>query len=154
MFKKLKGKKQIATVVALSIVTSLTLGSIPTKAFANNEVKEIQVLGTSDLHGWFMSHDYASNEEQKKGGLTQISSLFKQLKSENPNTIIVDAGDTVQDNMSDLFINDDIHPMLYAMDEIGYTSWTLGNHEFNYGDKVVEKTVNKPEKMKVLCGCW
>ncbi|MBU5226419.1 5'-nucleotidase C-terminal domain-containing protein [Clostridium senegalense] len=152
MFKKLKGKKQIATVVALSIVTSLTLGSIPTKAFANNEVKEIQVLGTSDLHGWFMSHDYASNEEQKKGGLTQISSLFKQLKSENPNTIIVDAGDTVQDNMSDLFINDDIHPMLYAMDEIGYTSWTLGNHEFNYGDKVVEKTVNKPEKMKVLCG--
>ena len=145
-------KKRTALMLALTMMSSIALGNINNKVFAAEENKTIQILGTSDLHGWFVSHDYASNQENKKGGLTQISTVVKEMKAQNSRTMVVDAGDTIQDNMSDLYINDEIHPMIYAMDEIGYSSWTLGNHEFNYGSEVIERVVTQPKNMKVLCG--
>ncbi len=92
---------------------------------------DIQILATSDLHGKFYPYDYAINEESKSGSLTQIATAVKKYRTDN--TIIVDVGDTIQDNYSEMFFKDKIHPMMLAMNEIGYDIWAIGNHEFNYG---------------------
>ncbi len=118
--------------------------------FAENQVK-ITILGTSDLHGRLYPYDYAVDSQDPKAGLAKISTVVKEVKTENPNTILVDAGDTIQDNMAELFNNERVHPMIQAMNEIGYNTWTLGNHEFNFGMDVVNRAI-KGSRAAVLGG--
>lgn len=110
---------------------------------------DIQILATSDLHGKFYPYDYAINEESKSGSLTQIATAVKKYRTDN--TIIVDVGDTIQDNYSEMFFKDKIHPMMLAMNEIGYDIWAIGNHEFNYGVENL-KNIMKQSTAKVLIG--
>lgn len=110
---------------------------------------DIQILATSDLHGKFYPYDYAINEESKSGSLTQIATAVKKYRTDN--TIIVDVGDTIQDNYSEMFFKDKIHPMMLAMNEIGYDIWAIGNHEFNYGVESL-KNIMKQSTSKVLIG--
>ena len=110
---------------------------------------DIQILATSDLHGKFYPYDYAINEESKNGSLTQIATAVKKYRTDN--TIIVDVGDTIQDNYSEMFFKDKIHPMMLAMNEIGYDIWAIGNHEFNYGVENL-KNIMEQSTSKVLIG--
>ena len=110
---------------------------------------DIQILATSDLHGKFYPYDYAINEESKSGSLTQIATAVKKYRTDN--TIIVDVGDTIQDNYSEMFFKDKIHPMMLAMNEIEYDIWAIGNHEFNYGVENL-KNIMKQSTSKVLIG--
>lgn len=125
---------------ALSILSSLNV-------FA--EKIDIQILATSDLHGKFYSYDYAINEESKSGSLTQIATAVKKYKTDN--TVIIDVGDTIQDNYSEMFFKDKLHPMMLGMNEIGYDVWAIGNHEFNFGVDNL-KNIMKQFKNKVLIG--
>jgi len=111
----------------------------------------VQILATADSHGRFVPYDYAVNAANMQGSLAQISTAVKHFRKENPNTILVDAGDTIQDNSASLFINDDVNPMMLAMNKIGYDVETLGNHEFNYGVPALEKVISQ-FKGTVLCG--
>ncbi len=152
MLKLFKMKKPISLLVVFTMVFTLLSFHSTKEVFANEETKEIQIIGTSDLHGRFAPYEYAMNEANTKGSLSQISSLIKELKEKNPNTMVVDVGDTVQDNSSQLFLKDDIHPMVLAMNEIGYDTWTLGNHEFNYGVPTLEKIMSQFTNTSILCG--
>ena len=113
------------------------------------ETMDLQILATSDLHGKFNPWDYALNEESKSGSMAQVASAVKELRTDN--TILVDAGDTIQDNSADLFFDEEIHPMSLAMNEIGYDVWVTGNHEYNFGGDVLKKVISQ-QKAKVLTG--
>ena len=57
--------------------------------------------------------------------------------------VVVDAGDTIQDNSADIFIgSDDAHPMIQAINALDYDVCVTGNHEYNYGMDVVKKTLS------------
>jgi LPXTG-motif cell wall-anchored protein len=154
LMKMLTGKKckaGLSLLMAAMILTSTMVWNAPVSANAATDTKIIQILGTSDLHGRFDAYSYAGNTPNTAGSLTQISQKVKELRSENLNTLLVDAGDTIQDNMADLFLNDPIHPMFVAMNAMKYDTWTVGNHEFNYGADTVERIVKQPTA-DVLCG--
>lgn len=112
----------------------------------------LQILGTTDLHGRFMNYDYASNEKSD-GGLNQIATIVKAEKNKNPNTIVIDNGDTIQGNYNHLFMNNNYkNPMVLAMNEIGYDVFSLGNHEFNYGMDNLNRIVKEAnENLNILC---
>lgn len=116
---------------------------------SEKETMDLQILATSDLHGKFDPWDYALNEESKSGSMAQVASAVKELRTDN--TILVDAGDTIQDNSADLFFDEEIHPMSLAMNEIGYDVWVTGNHEYNFGGDVLKKVISQ-QKAKVLTG--
>ena len=62
--------------------------------------------------------------------MAQLSSAIARFRTEN--TILVDAGDTIQDNAADLFIGSaDVHPMIQAINALRYDVWVKGNHEYN-----------------------
>lgn len=111
----------------------------------SNEKKSVNItiLGTSDVHGRFMPWHYASDTENKSGSLTQIYSAVKEFKKENPNTILVDCGDVIQDNFVERFNRHDENPMIIGMNEMGYDTWTMGNHEFNFGTEVLDRIIFK-----------
>lgn len=140
----------LSILLALAMVVSTISGGSVNIAFAADAI-EIQILGTSDLHGRFDTFNYANNTRNINGSLTQLSEKIKELRKKNPNTILVDAGDTLQDNMANIFLEDELHPMFAAMNEMQYDSWTIGNHEFNYGKEVLESVIQQPT-MPVLCG--
>ncbi|MDD7218906.1 MAG: metallophosphoesterase [Clostridia bacterium] len=118
------------------VLTAVTLfAAVPTAAAEEakdtKETVEIQILSTSDIHGKMLPYDYALDAEDTSGSLAQISTLVKELRTEN--TIVLDNGDLIQGNSADLFLDDEIHPMILGLNAVGYDIWVPGNHEFNYG---------------------
>ena len=113
------------------------------------EVSDLQILATSDLHGKFYPWTYGTDSEDLSGSMTQLSTAVSALRTEN--SLLVDAGDTVQDNYASLFLGEDVHPMIAAMNAIGYDVWVTGNHEYNYGMDNLKKVIGTMEA-KVLVG--
>ena len=104
------------------------------------ETKALRIIGTSDLHGKFLPWDYALNAESTSGSVAQLSTAIAEYRTEN--TLLVDAGDTIQDNSADIFIGgEDVHPMVQAINALNYDVWVTGNHEYNYGMDVTKKTI-------------
>ena len=103
--------------------------------------KTVTILATSDLHGRIYPYEYAIDSEDKDAGLAKIATLIKQERAINPNAVLMDLGDTVQDNSAELFNNDPIHPMIEALNYLKYDTWTLGNHEFNFEKDFLLKNV-------------
>ena len=138
----------IPLLLALAMVAALTLPALAEADAA--ETRTLRILATSDLHGKFMPWDYALNAESPSGSMAQLSTAIARYRTED--TLLVDAGDTIQDNFADLFVHgDDVHPMVQALNALDYDVWVTGNHEFNYGMDVTKRTI-ADVKARVLVG--
>lgn len=130
-------KKFLAAILAAALVAAIHI--LPAAGEAP-QTKTLRILATGDLHGKFCPWDYALNEASPSGSMAQLSTAVAQYRNEE--TILVDAGDTLQDNSADLFIGSaEVHPMVQAINAIGYDVWVTGNHEYNYGLDTVKKTI-------------
>ena len=103
------------------------------------QTTHLRVLATSDTHGMFLPWDYVLDEEDPSGSMAKLATAVKELRDNN--TLLVDAGDTIQDNMAELFHADEVHPMIACMNKLGYDIGVTGNHEYNFGMDLVRKTV-------------
>lgn len=103
------------------------------------DTKVIQLLATSDVHNRMVAFDYATNSALSKGGFTRVATMINEKRVENPNTILIDNGDTIQGNSSMLFLKDDVLPMVAGLNALNYDVFTAGNHEFNYGMDLFKK---------------
>lgn len=136
-------------IICLFISVMMLMGSFSGLALAAEGEVTIQVLATSDIHGKFYPYDYALNEESLTGSSAQIASVVNKYRNEN--TLLIDAGDTIQGNTNELFLDDKVHPMVQAMNDMKYDFWTPGNHEFNFGVETMQKIL-KESKAKILMG--
>ena len=109
---------------------------LSTSAMAAEPVN-ITILGTSDLHGTFVPWDYSSDTENLAGSLSQIATQVHKVRAQQPNVILVDAGDTIQGNFVETFKNDKTSPMILGFNALNYDVWVMGNHEFDFGLKVL-----------------
>lgn len=127
------------------VIMMLTLAFVITSgfglSFAEAETVEIKILQTSDMHGRIYAHDYATDSSDEDAGFAKIETLIKAERAKNDNVILMDCGDTVQDNSAELFNDLPIHPMVQAMNEMNYDIWTIGNHEFNFEKSFLERNI-------------
>ena len=105
---------------------------LSTSAMAAEPVN-ITILGTSDLHGTFVPWDYSTDTANLAGSLSQIATQVQQVRAQQPNVILVDAGDTIQGNFVETFKNDKTSPMILGFNALDYDVWVMGNHEFDFG---------------------
>ena len=128
-----KARKLLSVVLALVLAASM----LPAALAAGEETTQITILGTSDMHSDIWGFDYANVEETEGTGMARLYTYIQQVRAENPNTILIDAGDDIQGTiMTDDLYNktpDQPHPVMTAMNFMGYDAMTLGNHEFNWG---------------------
>ncbi len=110
-------------------------------AIADGEGTTITILQTADLHGRIYAHDYATDSVDKDAGLAKIQTLVKIERETNPDALLIDCGDTVQDNSAELFNDLPIHPMIQALNGMDYDIWTLGNHEFNFEKSFLDRNI-------------
>src|SRR5829696_4308089 len=88
----------------------------------------ISIVGTSDLHGYFM-------ERGGRGGLGVFAGYVNNLRAarvaDHGAVLLLDAGDTfqggVESNLSEGAV------IVDAYNALGYTALTVGNHEFDFG---------------------
>ena len=104
------------------------------------ETRTVRIIATSDLHGKFCPWDYALNAESTSGSMAQLATAIAKYRTED--TILVDAGDTIQANSAEIFLgSEDVHPMVRAMNALKYDVWVTGNHEYNFGIDTIKKTI-------------
>jgi len=101
---------------------------------------ELAILESTDIHSNILSYDYYKLAEDPSIGFERMATLVKEARSEFPNTLLFDAGDTIQGTaLADYQALvkpvgcDEELAMYRAMDALGYDGGTIGNHEFNYG---------------------
>jgi 2',3'-cyclic-nucleotide 2'-phosphodiesterase / 3'-nucleotidase / 5'-nucleotidase len=137
--KMKKFSKSLSLFLAILMVLTM-FTSVPVTAEDLSSVT-VTILGTSDMHGRIYPWEYATASEKVNNGFAKIQTLIKQEKAKNPNTILIDNGDTTQDNMAELFNGNAVHPMVEALNYMGYDTWNLGNHEYNFGLDFLNKNI-------------
>lgn len=127
----------------LSLVMTLAmLAALVPAAFAEGQT-QITILSTSDLHSNIWGYAYEDDKESANNGMARVFTYVQQVRAE-ANTLLVDGGDTLQGTiMTDDLYNkqEGEHPVVTAMNHMGYDAMTLGNHEFNFGLPLVDRLV-------------
>ena len=143
----LGGKKVVSTYVLNKIVNAVG-PMVP-----GEDEMTLTILGTTDIHGNIYNWSYENEKETNNSGMTKVHSVIKEVRAENPNTILVDAGDLIQGTIltDEVYTKDlsKVNPMADVFNYIEYDAMTLGNHEFNFGLDVVNK-FKKDAKFPVL----
>ena len=106
------------------------------------ETVTITILESSDLHGSIASYDYAVDAPPPTQVWPGVASVVKAEREKDPDLLLLDCGDSIQANMISLFNGDVVHPMINAMNFVGYDVWELGNHEFNYDFDMLERAIS------------
>ncbi|MBQ8354791.1 MAG: 5'-nucleotidase C-terminal domain-containing protein [Oscillospiraceae bacterium] len=141
-----KMSRILSVILAICMVVSLMPSVWATE---NADTVEILLLDTSDIHGQLYATNYTNDYAQSgtnNQGLTRVATYIKQMRAQYENVFLADTGDTIQgtpltyyfafeeDTMAD--------PTVKAMRTLGYDMWVLGNHEFNYGMKILTEQVD------------
>lgn len=87
--------------------------------------------------------DYAANKENATS-MAHVATIVAQERAVDPDLLLIDTGDSLQANYIQEFRNEEIHPMIEAMNTLGYDAWVLGNHEFNFEFSSLEKGYRPP----------
>jgi 5'-nucleotidase / UDP-sugar diphosphatase len=99
-------------------------------AAASGRVVEITVLATTDMHG-SIRRTPDTYVEHNDGSLLQCATIIRQVRAENPNTLLVDSGDIFQGTAESYLTKGGV--MARAMNALGYDAFAIGNHEFDWG---------------------
>lgn len=101
----------------------------------------IAIGSTADVHGRIYAYNYAIDSVDADTGFAKIYTAIKEEQEKHPDMILMDVGDTVQDNSAELFNDLDTHPMIQALNLMDYDVWVLGNHEFNFDRSFVDRNL-------------
>lgn len=111
----------------------------------------LAVLETTDIHTNILSFDYFKLVEDKAIGIERTSALVNQARTEFPNNVLVDNGDTIQGTvladhqaLIEPIPCDQTLAMYKAMNQMGFDVTGIGNHEFNYGLAFLSQVTHTP----------
>lgn len=111
-------------------VLFLSTGSLSLAA-SKGKAKHITILHTNDTHSHIEPFPLTDARNAGKGGVARRATLIEQIRRENPNTLLFDAGDIFQGTPYFNFYGGEIELKLMSM--LRYDAATIGNHDFDNG---------------------
>lgn len=118
--------KQTAAAGSLMGIGGLSMSTlaVPTK-------KHITILHTNDVHSHIEPFPLNDPKYANQGGVARRLTVINKIRKENPNTLLLDAGDIFQGTPYFNFYGGELEFKLMSM--MGYDAATLGNHDFDNG---------------------
>ena len=109
----------------------LGLGGLNSCKSNSNTTKTITILHTNDVHSQIAPLPSNHYKYPGLGGFSRRASVIEAIKRENPNTLLLDAGDIFQGTPYFNYFGGELEFKL--MSKLGYDFATLGNHDFDNG---------------------
>lgn len=117
-------EKTAATTALLSLGLSLS-------SFKNTATKHLTVLHTNDVHSYIDPFPATHPKNPNMGGVARRAALIEAIRAENPNVLLLDAGDIFQGTPYFNYYGGELELKLMSM--MRYDLATLGNHDFDNG---------------------
>ncbi len=101
------------------------------------EERTLNFYALNDFHG-----AYLYDEDYKQVGLSRIGNYLINEKNNNfDNTFIISSGDMFQGGAESNITYGEV--VIETMNQIGFDSMTIGNHEFDWGEEKLEEMASK-----------
>lgn len=108
---------------------SLSFAGLGIQSCESKRKKHITILHTNDVHSQIDAYEPTHPTFPNMGGAAKRATLVAQVRKENPNTLLLDAGDIFQGTPYFNFYGGELEMKLMSM--MGYDAATLGNHDFD-----------------------
>ena len=105
--------------------------------FSCSSHKNITILHTNDVHSHVEPFSKDHSEFPNKGGFERRATLISEIRRQNPDSLLFDAGDIFQGTPYFNFYGGEIEFKLMSM--LGYDAITIGNHDFDNGMDGLDK---------------
>lgn len=111
--------------------TLVGMGGLGLSSCSNLSGKKITILHTNDVHSHIDPFPNSHSQYPNLGGVARRATLVEQIRNENPNTLLFDAGDIFQGTPYFNFYGGELEFKL--MSKLKYDAATIGNHDFDNG---------------------
>lgn len=111
--------------------TLVGMGGLGLSSCSNLSEKKITILHTNDVHSHIDPFPSSHSQYPNLGGVARRATLVEQIRNENPNTLLFDAGDIFQGTPYFNFYGGELEFKL--MSKLKYDAATIGNHDFDNG---------------------
>ncbi|MCE5178241.1 MAG: metallophosphatase [Porphyromonadaceae bacterium] len=105
--------------------------------------EQLVLLHTNDTHSRIEPLPLTDRTNPDKGGVVRRASYIDQVRAENKQVLLFDAGDFLQGTPYFNLFKGEVE--VKAMNLMHYDAATLGNHEFDYGLEVLAKAVRRAD---------
>jgi len=128
------------------IGTFLLIALFTFGAYADDPV-ELTILHMNDIHSHLLPYPYGEGQAAF-GGIANAAALINEIRSNNPNTLVFNAGDMlVGDFMYAAAYNPPEAPVVgfaefFVSNMMGFDAFALGNHEFDVGPDLLYAVLN------------
>ena len=108
----------------------VTLGGIGLQSFSSApKTSKITILHTNDVHSHIDPFGPEDGRNANMGGVARRATLIESIRNENPNTLLLDAGDIFQGTPYFNYYGGELEFKL--MSKLKYDAATIGNHDFD-----------------------
>ncbi|WP_010630699.1 bifunctional metallophosphatase/5'-nucleotidase [Sporolactobacillus vineae] len=112
------------------------------------DTTKLVILETSDLHGSIYPVSYA-DQSCRDVGLGKAATLIRREQAAGNQILLIDDGDLIQGTpLLYHYVKCDHkrpNPMVLLENRLGYDGAVIGNHDFNFGRAVLEKTIRNSD---------
>lgn len=127
-------------VLLIPFLSSVSLADV--EAAEGAEGKQVDILFLHDTHSHLDSFPTVENgQDVTLGGFARIKTLINQKKEQNPDTLVLDAGDFSMGTLVQTIFHTDA-PELRMLGALECEATTLGNHEFDYRSEGLAGALN------------
>ncbi len=113
-------------------LTLATVANFGLQSFSTvSKTKHITILHTNDVHSHIDAFASNAAKNANLGGIARRATLIDQIRKENPNTLLLDAGDIFQGTPYFNYYGGELEFKL--MSKLKYDAATIGNHDFDNG---------------------
>ena len=126
---KLNRRRFLKTSLGASALLALGLKS--NAVFASDELTKITILHTNDVHSRIDPFPMDGSRNAGKGGVASRAAIINQIRSQEKNVLLLDAGDIFQGTPYFNFYGGELEIKMMSM--MGYDAGIMGNHDFDNG---------------------
>ena len=109
----------------------MSLSSYKSLGVSGLDTKHLTILHTNDVHSYIDPFPANHPKNPNMGGVVRRAAVIEMIRKENPNVLLLDAGDIFQGTPYFNYYGGELEFKLMSM--MKYDAATMGNHDFDKG---------------------